>query len=224
VLTGHLDAVRSRFPGELAQDIGVPELPELIRRFLYERIHPNGPLAEDVALEACPELRGRVAVHHHAKAVFYAPSDPSGTGGMHCEMLRSNPAWRGSYARYDTVLIRNGHDADGMLGLLVGRVKLFCSFKYADVRYPCALVEWFVRTSDQPDPVTGMWIVEPYNIGRARALGLVHLDSVVRGCQLIGVYGDELLPVDFDFTYSLDSFRQFYVNRWIDYHSHEYIH
>jgi hypothetical protein len=143
---------------------------------------------------------------------------------MHCEMIRSNPAWQGTYAWHNTVLVKHGDDADGMCGMLVRRVKIFCSFKYGTVRYLCTLVKWFVHSSNQPDPVTGMWIVEPYMNSCDRACGLVHLDAVIRGCQLIGVYGDEFLPVDFDFTYSLDSFRQFYVNRWVDYHSHEYIH
>jgi hypothetical protein len=152
-------------------------------------------------LDACPALRGCVTVYHHARAVFYAPSDPCGTGGMHGETIRSNPAWRGEYARYNTVLVKHGDDTDGMLGMLIVRVKLLCSFKYGVARYPCAFVEWFVHSSDQPNPVTGMWIVEPYMNGGSRARGLVHLDAVVQGCQLIGVYGDKLLPVDSDFTY-----------------------
>jgi hypothetical protein len=142
---------------------------------------------------------------------------------MHRETIRSSPAWRGGHPRYDTVLIKHGQDTDGMLGLMVGRVKLLCAFTHNNVRYPCALVDWFVHTSDEPDPVTGMWILEPHMVGTERGVGLVHLDHIIRGCQLIGVYGHDLLPSDFDFTYTLDAFRQFYINPWIDYHSHEYL-
>jgi hypothetical protein len=213
--------VRSRFPEELAVEIGQPQLPELVRRFLHEQLDPNGPPADTILLDACPVFRGRLAVHHHAKAIFYAPSDPAGTGGMHGEMIRSNPSWRGQYTRHDTVLIRHDNADDGMHGMTVARVMLFCSFKHEGIRFPRALVEWFTLSSGEPDPITGMWIVEPHMVGEQRSVGLVHLNCLVRGCQLIGVYGDDLVPDDFQFFFTLDSFRRFYVNMFLDYHSHE---
>jgi hypothetical protein len=140
---------------------------------------------------------------------------------MHKEMIRSNASRRGQYARHNTVLVRHGTTQDGMRGMLVGRVKLFCSFKHETVAYPTVLVEWFVHSSDAPDPVTGMWVVEPHVSGGERSVGLVHLDTIVRGCQLIGVCRAQRLPAGFSFTYSLDTFKRFYVNRYLDYHSHE---
>jgi hypothetical protein len=110
-----------------------------------------------------------------------------------------------------------------MCGMMVGRVKVFLAFKHEGIEYPCALVEWFVHTSDEPDSVTGMWVVEPHLTDGQRSVGLVHTDFLVRGCQLIGVYGSQFLPADFSFVYTLDSFRRFYVNRYLDYHSHEYV-
>jgi hypothetical protein len=136
-------------------------------------------------------------------------------------MIRSNPSWRGEYARHDTVLVRHGTIEDGFCGMLVGRVKTFLSLKHDTITYPTALVEWFVPSSDAPDPVTGMWIIEPHIADGQRSVGLVHLDTVVRGCQLIGVCGNQRLPGGFSFTYSLDTFKRFYVNRYLDYHSHE---
>ncbi|KAF8805466.1 hypothetical protein BYT27DRAFT_7104486 [Phlegmacium glaucopus] len=35
-----------------------------------------------------------ISVYHSAVASFYAPSDPSGIQGMHCEWIQSTPSWR----------------------------------------------------------------------------------------------------------------------------------
>ena len=67
-----------------------------------------------------------------------------------------------------------------------------------------------------------MWIVEPeFNDDGDRVIGIIPLDSIIQACHLIGVYGDDLMPQDFHFLYSLDVFESFYVNHFIDYHTHE---
>ena len=48
-----------------------------------------------------------------------------------------------------------------MRGMIVGRVRLFFSFIYNDIVYPCALVDRFSRIGQSPDPVTGLWKVRP---------------------------------------------------------------
>jgi hypothetical protein len=203
-------------------EIGQPRLGLLLRRFLHDQLHPEGPSSEALADEDLPSFWGRINVYKRAHATYYAPGDFSGTGGMHREIIRATPSWRHGYPRYDTVLIQNTDD-DGMRGMVVGRVRVFLSFTHDGEKYPCALVEWFVHTADEPDPVTGMWIIKPKKSGRRRDVGVVHLDCIVRGCQLIGVYGDRDLPSDFHYSYTHDLFRRFYVNRWVDYHAHEVI-
>ncbi|KAI0038730.1 hypothetical protein FA95DRAFT_1659879, partial [Auriscalpium vulgare] len=54
-----------------------------------------------------------------------------------------------------------------------------------------------------------------------RTLGVVHLDTIVRSCHLIGVYDSTYLPKDFHFSHTHVAFRAFYVNRYSDYHMHE---
>ncbi|OSX55713.1 hypothetical protein POSPLADRAFT_1117085, partial [Postia placenta MAD-698-R-SB12] len=140
-----------------------PALEELVSRFLFEQTHrddPNAPNAEDVPLADCPIHTGRVYVVHSASATFYAPSDLSSIAGMRRERIRATPSWRSGPGRYDCVFVNN-NDADGFRGLLAARVRLFFSFTYEQVKYPCALVEWFSPVSQEPDDDTGMWIVEP---------------------------------------------------------------
>ncbi|KAH9951837.1 hypothetical protein B0H21DRAFT_843134 [Amylocystis lapponica] len=216
--------VYTRTLSALALEVGRRSLPELVQRFLHDQLYPDDDLsAMDIPLDECPEFHGHIAVYHSASATFYAPSELSGPGGMHRELIRSNPAWYKQYPRYDTVLIQNGPDTDPMLGMLVGRVLGFLSFTHEDVRYPCALVEWFLVEGEDPDPITGMWVVKPEMINGEHAVGLVHLECIIRACHLIGVYNTTRLPSDFHFSSSLDAFRAFYVNRYADYHSHETI-
>ncbi|KAH9937976.1 hypothetical protein B0H21DRAFT_698721 [Amylocystis lapponica] len=207
---------------DVADELGQPQLPALIRRFLHSQLYPDIQ-AEQLPLQECPLFDGHVAIYHSASATFYAPSELSGPGGMHRELIRSNPAWYNQYARFDTLLVQNEADVDGMLGMLVGRVLTFLAFSHEDVRYPCALVEWLMVDGEAPDPLTGMWMVKPEIVRGERTIGLIHLDCVVRACHLIGVYGKTSVPVDFHFSYSLDVFRAFYINRYADYHSHECI-
>ncbi|KIJ58889.1 hypothetical protein HYDPIDRAFT_177978 [Hydnomerulius pinastri MD-312] len=210
--------------GDVAAEIGQPSLPELICRFLYDQLYPDDDLAgAEVPLAECPVFQGRVSVYHSASATFYAPSELAGPGGMHRELIRSNPAWLKAYPCFDTVLVQNSDDTEPMGGMIVGRVIRFLSFVHDDVCYPCALMEWLVPSRDVPDPLTGMWVVEPEVDSGRRTVGLIHTDCIVRACHLIGRYGSDRLPLDFDFTFSLDAFKSFYLNKYADYHSHECI-
>ena len=59
------------------------------------------------------------------------------------------------------MLIVEDHGRRGMRGMIVGQVKLLFSFTYDGVTYPCALIDRFTRVGRAPDPVTGMWKVQP---------------------------------------------------------------
>ncbi len=72
-----------------------------------------------------------------------------------------HPSWRKGLPRYDCVFITTDDAQPGFRGLHVARVKLFLSFVHREVRYDCALVSWFKRVEEEPDELTGMWIVEP---------------------------------------------------------------
>ena len=138
---------------------------------------------------------------------------------MRRERIRSTPSWRGSAPRRDCAFIVEDDDKHGMRGMGVVRVLLFFSFKYDHTYYPCALVDWFKKVG--VDPVTGMWVVRPDIVHRRRECSVLHLDSFLRGAHLIPVFGAKKVPQDFHFTYSLDAFPAFYVNKYIDHHAHE---
>jgi hypothetical protein len=107
----------------------------------------------------------------------------------------------------------------GMRGMGVVRVLLFFSIEFNMVRYPCALVEWFKRV--QRDDSTGMWIVRPDRTQGRRDKSVLHLDTFLRAAHLIPVYGPQKIPLDFHYSYSLDAFEGYYVNKYIDHHAFE---
>jgi len=208
----------------LAHHINQPQFPEALRRFLYDQVHPDSNISSaDVDIEECPNFMGRIYVYHSAIARFYAPSDPCGAGGMYRERIRSNPNWRGEYARYDTMFVMTGTEVDAMHGMTIGRALLFFSFTYGDTYFPCALVHW-LTPSNVPDDDTGMWVVQPeFTANGRRTVSVIHLGSVARAAHLLPVYGSSFVPEDFDFSDSLDAFRAFFVNNCIDHHSHEFL-
>jgi hypothetical protein len=59
----------------LAAEIGQPDFKNLLRRFLYDQLHPDSGM--DVPLSACPEFDGKISVFNSATATFHAPSDLS---------------------------------------------------------------------------------------------------------------------------------------------------
>ncbi|KAI0061556.1 hypothetical protein BV25DRAFT_1949130 [Artomyces pyxidatus] len=157
-------------------------------------------------------------------SIFYAPSEHAGTGGMHSEIIRSTSRWYKDFERRDTVLVQNGSDNDPLRGMLVGRVLRFISFVHDNIKYPCALVNWYMPVHDAEDPVFGMWEVKvEKDANGKRTIGLVHLDCIVRACHLMPVFQNTTIPHSFHFSDSLSAFKAFYVNRYIDYHSHECI-
>jgi hypothetical protein len=206
---------------QLATELNIPNFPILIRQFLYDQLHLDGPLtSSEVPLTACPSFDGKVAVYLSAVATYYAPSDPSGIGGMRRERIRATPSWRKGPSRYDCVLVNSNQDLEGMRGLDIARVLCFFSFNFRGTTYPCALIRWFSHIGDGPDVDTGMWMVKPVPNADG-PLAVIHLDCVVRAAHLIGVYGNSFLPPGFHFSRSLDSFRAFYVNKYADHHMFE---
>lgn len=207
----------------LARYLRVPKLHELIRRFLREQLYSDFDEEDEVVpLAACPWIRPstQVVLHNSATATFFAPSELCGSSGMHSEVIRCTSRWRKGVPRYDTVLVQLSEDK-GMEGMAIGRVRSFLSFTYGITLFECALLEWFEVVGDHPDPVTGMWVVEPEYSDNQPAFGIIPIGSIVRSCHLIGVYGTTRIPRSFHFSDSLDAFRQFYVNHYADYHAHE---
>jgi hypothetical protein len=146
---------------------------------------------------------------------------------MYREVIRSTPRWcRGDIAgpRRDCVFVDVGEStAPGMRGLLVARVYLFFKFSYADVDYPCALVHWYTTTGPERDGSTRLWVVEPeYIRHRYRHMSVIHLDSIVRAAHLLPRFpSNTQVPREINYTQTLDIYRSFYVNKYIDHHAFE---
>ena len=143
---------------------------------------------------------------------------------MYRERIRSNPNWRGEYARRDTMFVETNARLDGMPGMTIARALLFFSFTFDNRYYPCALVNWLVP-GDEPDEDTRLWVVQPEfeGDGRHRTLSIIHLDCVARAAHLLPIYGSSPIPEDFHFSDALDAFRAYFVNRFVDHHTHDFI-
>jgi hypothetical protein len=140
------------------------------------------------------------------------------------ERIRSNRSWQKGPPQYDCMFLSKDPSVAGLRSLHVVRALLFFSFKHEDIEYPCALVEWFLPVGDEPDDTNNMWVVEPeLDENGVRTMSVIHLDSVLRAAHLIPCFGDEFLPLDFQFTDSLDAFRAYYVNKFIDHSAHAMI-
>ncbi|KAH7905240.1 hypothetical protein BJ138DRAFT_1138338 [Hygrophoropsis aurantiaca] len=205
----------------LAKELKEPQLPKHIRRFLHSQIHPNDPRStSEIPLAECPRYEGKISIFHSAGATFYAPSDPSGIGGMRREHIRATPSWRKRHPRYDCVYVNMNPNCEAMQGLNIARVLCFFSFTFQGTLYPCALVHWFARISDEPDENTGMWKVQPqFNDDKSAEISIIHIDTIFRAAHLIPVYGSKFVPKSIKYHHSYDVFRTFYVNKYADHHT-----
>ncbi|KAG1849689.1 hypothetical protein DFJ58DRAFT_716906 [Suillus subalutaceus] len=207
----------------LADELHIPHLPNLLRRFLFQQLHPDDPRdPSDVPLAECPLYLSKIAVFNSASLRFYAPSDLSGIGGMHTEHIHSCPSWRGGHSRNDCVFVNTDSNLPGMQGLEVACVRAFFSFQYRGEVYPCAVVHWFDKISNAADEDTGMWVVRPgEGANNTAEHAIIHIDAIYRAAHLIPMYGMEFLPQELKFYHSYDAFRTYYVNKYADHHAFE---
>ncbi|KAG6329487.1 hypothetical protein ID866_9603 [Astraeus odoratus] len=163
-----------------------------------------------------------IKFYYSAFVMYYTPSDQSGIGGMHYDIINTTPSWHNSPACYDCVFLENGGAGeDKFRGLLVARVLSFSSFTYREEEHACTFVEWFLLVDKEPDEETSMWIVTPeFDSWVRRVQSVITLDTIICGAHLIGVYGDRLLCSDFHYSQSLDSFDTYYLNKFIGHHAH----
>ena len=118
-------------------------------------------------------------------------------------------------------MVKN-QDKPGFQGMSVVRVKLFFSFRYEGEEYPCALVEWFKKIGRSPEEQTGMWVIRPESDNNGRRLtSVIRIDTILHGAHLLLVYGKSFLPLRLHYTWSLDSFKSFFVNKFADHNANE---
>ena len=208
--------------------IQTPTLPYLVSKFLLKRFCPN---YTEYGLGVLGDLTRnneiviyRISVFHSATCELPSISDPSGRNSVRREKLRANPRWRG-FKRYDCVLINEDPCKPGLDGMHVARVHMFFSFMHNDVEYQCALVHWFIRSFDNPDHLTGMWVVEPeYNSDQTPSLSVVHIDTIVRSVHLIPAFQQHEVPHGLHHWQSLNVYDMYYVNKYADLNIHELLH
>ena len=208
---------------DLGEHIHRPELPECVARFITEQ-RGLDPDVDEVDLHQfyAPDLHA--VAYPSAVATFYAPGDPSGPTGMRREWIRATPSWRKGPPRYDCAYVTADPEQPGFRGLHAVRIRLFLSFTFLGVYYPCALVEWFTPVGDEPDDLTGMWVVEPeIDEDGTRPCEVIHLDTVFRAAHLEPVHNEKFTPRDLKPEDSLDAFVAYYINKWVDYHAHQHL-
>jgi len=199
-----------------------------IRRFLFEQMHPESDLpGTDVNIEDCPRFSGQFSVFDSAIATYYLPSDTLGQTGFYRERIRATyPHGKGSSAvpRRDCVLVATDTTLPGFSFMQVARVRLLLSITHLGAVIPCALVDWFIPEGNGPDPITGMWVVKPqYTANNRHSSSIIHLDSVLRGIHLLPIHKKRTVMKTQSYSRSLDNYRKFYVNKYIDYHAFETI-
>ncbi len=207
------------------RNLELPEFPQLIRRFLYDQTYPDARIPSSrVSIDTCPEFQGKISVFPSASATFRAPSDPSGPRSMRREYIRATPTWRKGHSRYDCVFVNAQPELPGMRGLEIARVFLFFSFVHKGTCYPCALVQWYSIIGDEPEDETGLWMVEPeLHEDDQPYLTVIHLESLFRAAHLLPAYNNTSIPIRRSLTMhdTLDEFKVFYVNKFVDHHAFE---
>ncbi|KIL54090.1 hypothetical protein M378DRAFT_93157, partial [Amanita muscaria Koide BX008] len=127
---------------------------------------------------------------------------------------------------YDCVFIKinpsSPNTPNTLRYLHVARVRAFFSFTYRDILYPCALIHDLEFVDNEPDEDTGMWIIRRPSCPRVR---VVSLDTIYRATHLVPVYcGEAAVPKTQTADRSLDEYRFFYVNKFIDHHAFDIAH
>jgi hypothetical protein len=202
----------------LSQELSIPELPQLVNNFLCEQ--QDGDSIHDSPNHTCPRFSGRVNIVNRAIATFHAPSDPSNTEGMQQEVIRATSSWFKGMPQYDCIFVNTSNEVNSMRGMEVARAICFFSFVYLGITYPCALVHWFSHISEERDEDSGMWMVSPdFDRNENPNLAVIHIDCIFRAAHLVPIFGDSFVPDNITNYNSLDSFKGFYVNCFVDHHA-----
>jgi hypothetical protein len=81
-----------------------------------------------------------------------------------------------------------------------------------------------IPVDEGPERVTGMWVVEPETIAGRKPLQIIHLEPIVRGSHLLPEFGEGgFLEEEFLFIDTLDAFKTFHGNSYIDHHAYHFL-
>ncbi|KAL6308722.1 hypothetical protein BKA93DRAFT_725077 [Sparassis latifolia] len=202
----------------LADEINQPLLPTALRHFLYGQLHPHHNTSGTIPLDACPKIHesDKVYIVYSVAATYFAPSDPSGIGGMRHEYIRATPSWRHAGMHFDCSFIKSPSTDDGVDAFEVARILLFFTIHFRDIQYSCVLIRRYELVNDRPDRDTGMWIIRLQMDDDG--ISVIRVDSIIRAAHLIPVF-DGRVPRGLIEHHSLDVYNQFYVNKYVDHHA-----
>ncbi|KAG2154319.1 uncharacterized protein EDB93DRAFT_1239624 [Suillus bovinus] len=211
-----------RYVCTLGVELNLLHFPLIIQEFIHDQQHldnPNPPKYDPMTAQL---FLGKLTIFNSAAALFYAPSNLSGTGGMHQEHIRATPSWHGGPRRNDCIFANVGTNLDShMGGLAVARVLCFFSFSNRTSHYPCTIVHWYSHVLKGRNPDTGVYIVTPTtNDDDTPDVSIIHVDSIFHAAHLIPVYGSDFIPI-ISLHDSYDMFNSYYVNKYADHHSFE---
>jgi len=203
----------------------------LVRKYLYYHQYPSSTTQpHHLSPHECPAAGSRIShvrTYNSATSLFYAPSNQCGPGGMFHEVMRAVSHWgMGEIPgpRYDCAYVaKHGTPVTGMCNLRVARIRSFFSFEYESETHCCALVHWYRLWHDEPDHDNGMYIVQPDIIGGCRNMAVISVDSIIRAAHLLPIFDETRLDHSLNYTHSLDIFKAFYVNHFIDPHAYELV-
>jgi hypothetical protein len=207
-----------------AEQLNLPSFPIMIRQFLYDQLYPDSEIPSSLLeVTAYPDFNGRISIFYSATSTFRAPSDISGVNGMRREYIRATPSWRNAAPRYDCIFINTNPEMEGMRGLEVARALAFFSFVFDNIEYQCALIHWFCRVGLEPDQDTGMWVVEPeFDADENPHIAIIHVDSIYHAAHLIPAYRtNQYISRFLTMHDTLDTFKEFYINKFADHHAFE---
>lgn len=207
------------------------DLTTLVRKYLYYHSNPSSTIPpHQLSLDECPTALNQVSfirTYNSATSLFYAPSNQCGPGGMFREVVRAVRHWgMGEIPgpRYDCVYVaRRETTGIHMHNLQVARVHCFFSFQRGSENHSCALVHWYKLWRSEPDRDNGMYIVQPDFVNGCRNMAVISVDSIVRAAHLLPIFDDTRLDHSWNYTHSLNLFKAFYLNHFIDPHAYELI-
>ncbi|KAI9436911.1 hypothetical protein H4582DRAFT_2111949 [Lactarius indigo] len=201
----------------LTDELKVPHLPRLINQFLCEQLDGNSD--HEDPNHTCLKYVSRICIFNHATAMFCTPSDPSNEQGMRQEVIQATPLWFKGTLHYDCIFVNSNNELHGMHEMKIAQAICFFSFMYLSVTYPCVLVHWFSHISEEPDKDTGMWMVTPDFVHGDPILTVIHIDCIFRAAHLVPIFGNSFVPDYITHDNSLNNFKGFYVNQFVDYHA-----
>ncbi|KAF9218523.1 hypothetical protein BS17DRAFT_798537 [Gyrodon lividus] len=172
------DGVVGECPGLVHSDDTFP--PRLIAKFVSEQLHADS----NIPHHCLPPFTSHIKIFNSATTAFASPSDP---------LICAVPLWHQGPAQYDCIYVSTDNTEDGMLGMVITRI------------FPCVLVHWFNQIADEPDELTGMWMVSPSFLqDDSQNFAVIHIDSIVCAAHLLSIFGDKQVPSYVKFHNSLN--------------------